>query len=190
MTEQLPLRGLKVLDFTRVLAGPLCTMLLGDMGAEVIKIEDPRHGDDTRGWAPFVGGWSTYFLSRQPRTRRASRSTSKSAEGRALLEDLIRAADVLVENFRPGHAGAARVRRRSGAGAERAADLLLDLRLRHHRPQKRRGRLRHGDPGGVRADGRHRLSRDRADQGRRGDHRLPGGALRRAGHPARAISSG
>ena len=59
----LPLAGLRVLDFTRVLAGPLCTMLLGDMGAEVIKIEDPRHGDDTRAWAPFVGGWSTYFLS-------------------------------------------------------------------------------------------------------------------------------
>ena len=57
----LPLTGLKVIDFTRVLAGPLCTMLLGDMGAEVIKIEDPRHGDDTRAWAPFVGGWSTYF---------------------------------------------------------------------------------------------------------------------------------
>ena len=60
---ELPLQGLRVLDFTRVLAGPLCTMLLGDMGADVIKIEDPRHGDDTREWAPFVGGWSTYFLS-------------------------------------------------------------------------------------------------------------------------------
>jgi crotonobetainyl-CoA:carnitine CoA-transferase CaiB-like acyl-CoA transferase len=97
----LPLRGLKVIDFSRVLAGPLCTMLLGDMGAEVIKIEDPRHGDDTRAWAPFVGGWSTYFLSVN-RNKKSVAIDLKSAEGRTLLEDLIRDADVLVENFRPG----------------------------------------------------------------------------------------
>ncbi len=116
MTEQLPLRGLKVLDFTRVLAGPLCTMLLGDMGAEVIKIEDPRHGDDTRDWAPFVGGWSTYFLSVN-RNKKSVAVDLKSAEGRALLEDLIRAADVLVENFRPG------TLERLGFGADRARAL-------------------------------------------------------------------
>jgi crotonobetainyl-CoA:carnitine CoA-transferase CaiB-like acyl-CoA transferase len=97
----LPLSGLKVIDFSRVLAGPLCTMLLGDMGAEVIKIEDPRHGDDTRAWAPFVGGWSTYFLSVN-RNKKSVAIDLKSAEGRTLLEDLIRDADVLVENFRPG----------------------------------------------------------------------------------------
>ena len=97
----LPLSGLKVIDFTRVLAGPLCTMLLGDMGAEVIKIEDPRHGDDTRAWAPFVGGWSTYFLSVN-RNKKSVTLDLKSADGRALLEQLIREADVLVENFRPG----------------------------------------------------------------------------------------
>jgi crotonobetainyl-CoA:carnitine CoA-transferase CaiB-like acyl-CoA transferase len=103
MTEPagLPLRGLKVLDFTRVLAGPLCTMLLGDMGAEVIKIEDPRHGDDTRAWAPFVGGWSTYYLSVN-RNKKSVALDLKSGEGRAVLEDLIAGADVLVENFRPG----------------------------------------------------------------------------------------
>ena len=97
----LPLRGLKVIDFSRVLAGPLCTMLLGDMGAEVIKIEDPRHGDDTRAWAPFVGGWSTYFLSVN-RNKKSVAIDLKSPEGRTLLENLIRGADVLVENFRPG----------------------------------------------------------------------------------------
>ena len=77
----LPLRGIKVIDFSRVLAGPLCTMLLGDMGAEVIKIEDPRHGDDTRAWAPFVGGWSTYFLDRQPQQeeRRARSEVGRRA---------------------------------------------------------------------------------------------------------------
>jgi len=97
----LPLSGLTVIDFTRVLAGPLCTMLLGDMGAEVIKIEDPRHGDDTREWAPFVGGWSTYFLGVN-RNKKSVTVDLKSADGVALLERLVRSADVLVENFRPG----------------------------------------------------------------------------------------
>ena len=94
MTEQspdLPLRGLKVIDFTRVLAGPLCTMLLGDMGAEVIKIEDPRHGDDTRAWAPFVGGWSTYLPERQPQQEeRRRRSEVGGRPGAARRADRAR----------------------------------------------------------------------------------------------------
>ena len=98
---ELPLQGLRVIDFTRVLAGPLCTMLLGDMGAEVIKIEDPCHGDDTRAWAPFVDGWSTYYLSVN-RNKKSAAIDLKSEDGRALLEDLIRTSDVLIENFRPG----------------------------------------------------------------------------------------
>jgi crotonobetainyl-CoA:carnitine CoA-transferase CaiB-like acyl-CoA transferase len=101
VTATLPLTGLTVIDFTRVLAGPLCTMLLADMGAEVIKIEDPRHGDDTREWAPFVDGWSTYFLGVN-RNKKSVALDLKSADGIALLEDLIRSGDVLVENFRPG----------------------------------------------------------------------------------------
>jgi len=120
MTEavqaDLPLSGLKVLDFTRVLAGPLCTMLLGDMGADVIKIEDPRHGDDTREWAPFVAGWSTYYLSVN-RNKKSVAIDLKSADGIALLEDMIRSADVLVENFRPG------TLERLGFGADRARAL-------------------------------------------------------------------
>ena len=97
----LPLAGLKVIDFTRVLAGPLCTMLLGDMGAEVIKIEDPRHGDDTRAWAPFVGRLEHVLPERQPQQEeRRHRSEVGGRPGAA--EDLIREADVLVENFRPG----------------------------------------------------------------------------------------
>ena len=79
-SSALPLTGMRVLDFTRVLAGPLCTMLLGDMGAEVIKIEDPRHGDDTREWAPFVGGWSTYFLTVN-RNKKSVAIDLKSADG-------------------------------------------------------------------------------------------------------------
>jgi crotonobetainyl-CoA:carnitine CoA-transferase CaiB-like acyl-CoA transferase len=112
----LPLSGIRVVDFTRVLAGPLCTMLLGDMGADVIKIEDPAHGDDTRAWAPFVDGWSTYFLGVN-RNKRSVAIDVKSADGRALLEDLIRSADVLVENFRPG------TLERLGFGPDRARAL-------------------------------------------------------------------
>jgi crotonobetainyl-CoA:carnitine CoA-transferase CaiB-like acyl-CoA transferase len=99
--SELPLHGLKVVDFTRVLAGPLCTMLLGDMGAEVFKIEDPDHGDDTRAWAPFVEGWSTYFLSVN-RNKKSVAVDLKSAEGALLVREMVRGADVLVENFRPG----------------------------------------------------------------------------------------
>jgi crotonobetainyl-CoA:carnitine CoA-transferase CaiB-like acyl-CoA transferase len=101
VNAELPLADLKVIDFTRVLAGPFCTMLLGDMGADVIKIEDPRHGDDTRDWAPFVGGWSTYYLGVN-RNKKSVAIDLKSPDGKAFLEDLIRTADVLVENFHPG----------------------------------------------------------------------------------------
>jgi formyl-CoA transferase len=96
-----PLDGLTVLDLTRVLAGPFCTMLLGDMGADVIKVEEPGHGDDTRGWAPFIGGWSSYFLGVN-RNKRSVALDLKSADGADVLRRLIARADVLVENFRPG----------------------------------------------------------------------------------------
>ena len=58
-----PLSGIRVLDLTRILAGPFCAMQLADMGAEVIKVEEPGKGDDTRSWPPFVGGEATYFMS-------------------------------------------------------------------------------------------------------------------------------
>jgi crotonobetainyl-CoA:carnitine CoA-transferase CaiB-like acyl-CoA transferase len=96
-----PLDGLRVVDLTRVLAGPFCTMMLGDMGADVLKVEEPRHGDDTRGWAPFVDGWSSYYLGVN-RSKKSVALDLKSAEGRSALLRLIASADVLVENFRPG----------------------------------------------------------------------------------------
>jgi formyl-CoA transferase/CoA:oxalate CoA-transferase len=96
-----PLAGIRVVDLTRVLAGPFCTMLLGDMGADVIKVEEPAHGDDTRGWAPFVDGWSSYFLGVN-RNKRSLALNIKTAEGRDVLQRLLATADVLVENFRPG----------------------------------------------------------------------------------------
>ena len=97
-----PLAGVTVLDLTRVLSGPYCTMLLADMGARVIKVEQPARGDDTRAWGPpFLGGESSYFLSVN-RNKESLTLDFKAPAGRAVLDRLIGRADVLVENFRPG----------------------------------------------------------------------------------------
>ena len=103
MTPQMtPLQGITVLDLTRVLSGPYCTMLLGDMGARVIKIEQRGKGDDTRAWGPpFLEQESAYFLSIN-RNKESVTLDFKQPAGRELLERLIAKADVLVENFRPG----------------------------------------------------------------------------------------
>src|SRR5262249_25132122 len=111
-----PLDGITVLDLTRVLSGPYCTMLLADMGARVVKIEQPNKGDDTRAWGPpflypgghkppaggpNVGGESAYFLSIN-RNKESVTLDFKHPRGRALLDRLVAKADVVVENFRPG----------------------------------------------------------------------------------------
>jgi crotonobetainyl-CoA:carnitine CoA-transferase CaiB-like acyl-CoA transferase len=93
--------GIRVLDLTRVLAGPFCSMILGDMGAEVIKVEEPGKGDDTRGWPPFSGGEATYFLSVN-RNKKSLTLNMKAPDGQAILRRLVAKADVLLENFRPG----------------------------------------------------------------------------------------
>jgi crotonobetainyl-CoA:carnitine CoA-transferase CaiB-like acyl-CoA transferase len=100
-----PLAGVTVVDLTRVLSGPYCTMQLADMGARVIKVEHPDGGDDTRAWGPpFLSGESTYFLSIN-RNKESVTIDFKQPAGRDLLERLIARADVLVENFRPGALG-------------------------------------------------------------------------------------
>src|ERR687897_588946 len=97
-----PLDGLSVVDLTRVLSGPYCTMLLADMGARVIKVEQPGRGDDTRAWGPpFVQGESAYFLSIN-RNKESLTLDLKQEAGRRVLAALLDRADVLVENFRPG----------------------------------------------------------------------------------------
>jgi formyl-CoA transferase len=97
-----PLAGTLVVDLTRALAGPHAAMMLGDLGARVIKVETPDGGDDTRGWGPpFVEGVSTYFLSCN-RNKESVTADLKSSSGRELLEGLVQRADVLLENFRPG----------------------------------------------------------------------------------------
>src|SRR6202051_1034543 len=97
-----PLEGLRVVDLTRVLSGPFCTMQLGDLGAEVIKVERPVEGDDTRAFAPpYQGNEAAYFLSVN-RNKKSITLDMKSERGREVLWRLIDTADVLVENFRPG----------------------------------------------------------------------------------------
>jgi crotonobetainyl-CoA:carnitine CoA-transferase CaiB-like acyl-CoA transferase len=97
-----PLEGIRILDLTRVLSGPYCTMLLGDLGAEVIKVERPGEGDDTRAFAPpFQGDQAAYFLSIN-RNKKSITLDMKSERGKEILWRLVDLSDVLVENFRPG----------------------------------------------------------------------------------------
>ncbi len=97
------LSGIRVIDLTRVLAGPYCTMMLGDLGADVIKIEAPERGDDTRHWGPpfTPSGQSAYFLSAN-RNKRSLTLNLKTEKGITILKELIKQGDILVENFRTG----------------------------------------------------------------------------------------
>jgi len=96
-----PLDGIKVLSFCRALAGPFGTMILGDLGAEIIKIEDPKEGDATREGFPKLKGVSTYFLSVN-RGKKSITINLKDEKGKKIVFDLIKEVDILVENFRPG----------------------------------------------------------------------------------------
>lgn len=116
-----PLDGVRVLDLTRVMTGPYCTMMLGDMGADVIKIEQPGKGDDTRPWGPpFLEGESAYFLSVN-RNKRSVTVNLKDPAGRDIVHRLARESDVVVENFSPGTAG------RLGLGYDDLRALRPDL---------------------------------------------------------------
>lgn len=94
------LSGLRIIDLTRVLAGPFCTMMLADMGAEVIKIEQPGKGDDTRHFAPFQNGESAYYMNLN--RGKQGITLDLKGQGKEIFLDLVRKADVVVENFRPG----------------------------------------------------------------------------------------
>jgi len=98
---QSALKGIKIIDLTQAMAGPFATMLLGDLGADVIKIE-PEHGDQTRSWAPpYMANISSYFMSTN-RNKKSMAINLKSKEGKEIFEKLIAGSDILVENFRPG----------------------------------------------------------------------------------------
>nr|WP_211221439.1 CoA transferase [Ktedonobacter racemifer] len=114
------LSGIRVVDFTRVVAGPYCTMLLGDLGAEIIKIEQPGKGDDTRSWGPpFVGGESAYFLSVN-RNKKSVCLDLNNEDDLKVVHRLVAESDVMIENFRSG------IMERFGLGYE-------DWRERHPR---------------------------------------------------------
>ena len=143
MTSQMPgaLHGLRILDLTRLLPGGFCTLLLADMGAEVLKVEDTGGGDYIRWMPPYYGGEeeqkagvaSAYYLALN-RNKRSMRLDLKDERGRDVLLRLVETYDVLVEGFRPGRDGAPRRRLRDAARAEPAPDLLRDLRLWPGRP--------------------------------------------------------
>ena len=96
-----PLQGIRVLDLTRVLAGPYCTMMLADYGADVVKIEPPKVGDDSRAYGPFVGKESAYFMSLN-RNKRSIVLNFKRQADIDLFKELVKQADVVIENYRPG----------------------------------------------------------------------------------------
>src|SRR5262245_29511091 len=98
----LPLTGLRVVDLTKDFAGPFCTMMLSDLGAEVVKVERPGQGDETRNWGPpFVNGESCYFLSLN-RGKKSIVLDLKNREAQKVVQKLVVDSDILVENFRPG----------------------------------------------------------------------------------------
>lgn len=96
-----PLEHIKVLDFTRVLAGPYCTMILANMGAEIIKVERPGIGDDSREFGPFINGQSVYFISLN-RGKKSIALDLKQPESIKIIKELVKEVDVVAENFRPG----------------------------------------------------------------------------------------
>nr|CAG4638440.1 EOG090X05UC [Cyclestheria hislopi] len=96
------LSGIKILDLTRILAGPFCTMILGDLGANIIKVEHPKQGDDTRSWGPpFVEGHSCYYLSIN-RNKKSICIDLKKEEGQHIVQELATQSDIVVENYLPG----------------------------------------------------------------------------------------
>jgi len=98
--QSLALKGIRVLDLTRVLAGPFCTMLLADLGAEVIKVEIPERGDDTRQYPPFINSESAYFMNLN-RNKKSITLDLKKCEGQEVFKDLVKKVDVIIENFTP-----------------------------------------------------------------------------------------
>lgn len=95
------LKGVRILDLTRVLAGPYCSMLLADMGAEVIKIERPKIGDDSRAFGPFINGESAYYMNLN-RNKKGMTLNLKSEKGRNIFLEMVKTADIVLENYRPG----------------------------------------------------------------------------------------
>ena len=149
-----PLAGIKVLDLSRILAGPWATQLLADLGAEVIKVERPEGGDDTRHWGPpylrnrdgCETGESAYFLS----TNRGKRSVAidfSTEDGSRLVRELALQSDVLIENYKVGGLEKYGLAWKDLAPLHPAPHLLLNLRVRSEWSRGHESRLRRDDPG-------------------------------------------
>ena len=95
-----PLEGIKVLNLTRVLAGPYCTMVLKNLGAEIIKIERPKYGDESRGFGPYIDGESIYFISIN-RGKKSIEVDLKSEDGKKVFFEILKQVDIVAENFKP-----------------------------------------------------------------------------------------
>ena len=173
MSSTLPLTGIRVADFTQALSGPYCTMLLADLGADVVKVEIPGRGDDSRHWGPpFVDDTAAYFLAVN-RNKRSITLDLRSPGGRRAAEALVASSDVVVENWRPGTAA------RLGLGA-------ATLRERHPR-------LVYCSISGFGADGPPRAGYDQIVQGMSGWMSLTGdrdGSPVKAGVPVGDIAAG
>ena len=119
--SSLPLAGVRVLDLSRVMAGPWCTMVLGDLGAEIIKVEHPQRGDDTRDWGLPVGSTETAYFNSVNRNKRSVTIDLQTAEGQQLARELAHTSDVVIQNFKFGGA------EKLGLGYERLKQERADL---------------------------------------------------------------
>ena len=158
-----PLAHIRVLDLSRIMAGPWAGQILADLGADVVKVERPGAGDDTRGWGPpFLkdkAGRDTsdagYYLSVN-RGKRSIALDLADAEGQKIVRALAARADIVLENFKAGALAKYGLGYDDLGARQSRADLLLDHRLRAERAAPRPGRLRFHDPGHERPDERHR----------------------------------
>ncbi|MFX1767147.1 CaiB/BaiF CoA-transferase family protein [Paraburkholderia sp. A1RI-2L] len=121
LNSSLPLAGVRVLDLSRVLAGPWCATVLGDLGAEVIKIEHPRRGDDTRDWGLRVGSTQTSYFNSANRNKRSVTVDLQTTEGQQIVRDLARQSDVVIQNFKFGGV------KKMGLGYEQLKQVREDL---------------------------------------------------------------
>jgi crotonobetainyl-CoA:carnitine CoA-transferase CaiB-like acyl-CoA transferase len=154
---EMPLTGVRVLDLGRHLAGPTCAMLLGDLGADVIKVEKPGVGEDGRAAGPpFFSGISAFFLSAN-RNKRSLTLDIKRAAGQAVFHRLAETADVVVENFRPGVMDALGIGYAASVRAQSADHLLRNLRVRRQWSLRRSPGTRSDHPGRLRVDERDRF---------------------------------
>ena len=186
-----PLEDLRIVDLSRIVAGPLATQILGDYGAEVIKVEHPQGGDDSRQWAPprAPDGQASYFFAVN-RGKRSITIDLKHPRGKALVLDLVRRGDVLDRELQARNDGRPRARLGDAAGGQPAADLLRDLGLRSDRAVPRAGGVRRHHAGLHRPHVDHRRERRRTGQGRRRADRRDHGALRPRGDPRSAAPPG